>query len=84
MTPAEEDALVWRCYHDSGHIWRKDEPYPNLDPIRLAIRAAYAQGKEDAAKVCEDGMIPVEFNDYQHGINKGREDCAAAIRRGEC
>ena len=80
MTREEEDRIV-----GNFHPCREGNPvYSVEDAIRLAIRAAYAQGKEDAAKVCEDGMIPVEFNDYQHGINKGREDCAAAIRRGEC
>lgn len=67
MTPAEEDALY-------AKFWLN---LKESDPIRIVIRAAYAKGREDgiahererAARVAESSVI--------------REQCAAAIRRGE-
>lgn len=71
MTPEQEDVLVERVRHigitEGG------------DPVRLAIRAAYAQGREDAAKVCEERANRSEVVAYRNSAI----DCAAAIRRGE-
>lgn len=73
MTPAEEDALV-KMAIPSGL-------YTDGNAIRLAIRAAYAQGREDAAKVCDGKAQEQEFRDV--GYQVIAEQLAAAIRRGE-
>jgi len=71
MNQSDEDALVNRAivgYEANG----------NRDAIRLAIRAAYAKGREDAAKVCESLCA-----DYYPHARGPYLDCAAAIRKGE-
>lgn len=74
MTPAEEDALIVQ-YADSIHpMWH--------DNIRLAIRAAYAQGREDAAKCCDSEMLGQAFGDWGIGHDAACKIIAAAIRRG--
>lgn len=75
MTPAEEDAIAIKFSHD----FRDMEEY---DAIRLAIRAAYAQGREDAAKVCEEWRAGLD-NRTMQGEGWAAAECAAAIRRGE-
>lgn len=67
MTPAEEDALIREHQLRSGGD-------PVEQRIRLAIRAAYAKGREDAARVCEDMQNGWASDDHLA--------CAAAIRRG--
>ena len=76
MNQAEEDALVEK-------IWT-DNSINDIDlAVRLAIRAAYAQGaaqeRERCAKVCEEH----EPKDYTTAGIMTRMICAAAIRRGE-
>ena len=82
MTPAEEDALVENLYTT---LPLSEGKASCLDHIRLAIRAAYAKGAEDAkeraAKVCEelreqwmDGKCSHTISDFM--------TCADAIRRG--
>ena len=68
MTPAEEDALIKDCCPFEGFM-------PQWSDIRLAIRAAVAQERERAAKVCERYA-------GEH-FEERAEECAAAIRRGE-
>ena len=65
MTPAEEDALVCLAL----------ATFPTRDALRLAIREAYAKGREDAAKLCEE---IADRNATASGYL-----CAAAIRKGE-
>jgi hypothetical protein len=75
MNRAEEDALVEEVvakYRSSA------TPFPQC--IRLAIRAAYAQGREDAAKVVETGST--SERGYVETTADLREALAADIRRG--
>ena len=78
MTPDEENALVSMARPLGA-------TNASRDAIRLAIRAAYAKGAEDAkeraAKVCEelreqwmDGKCSHTISDFM--------TCADAIRRG--
>lgn len=73
MTPAEEDAFVKSCYVpcDKAQVGREIYDWKTLDEpaIRLAIRAAVANERERAARVAESSV--------------SREQCAAAIRRGD-
>lgn len=75
MTPAEEDALIDSIGFDVRPMI--------LEDIRKAIRAAYAQGREDAAKVCDSEMLGNPFGDWGMGHDAGLKIAAAAIRRGE-
>ena len=77
MTPAEEDALIESSLkatvQTNGTTFFV---YSSKEAMRLAIRAAYAQGREDAAIVCEK-----EWDSF--GVDACAISCAAAIRRGE-
>jgi len=79
MNRAEEDALVLEAIN--GATSRND--VDGVEAIRLAIRAAVAQERERAAKVCES---PERYNerDERAPVYKTMGiACAAAIRRGE-
>ncbi len=86
MNQAEEDALV----NDYLDQWSSGRT-ALISLFRLAIRAAYAQGREDAAKVCikwgEDQVVKWDHDDEMREYNKSRAwdalQCAAAIRRDE-
>ena len=83
MTPAEEDALIESSLkatvQTNGTTFFV---YSSKEAMRLAIRAAYAQGaaqeRERCAKVCEEH----EPKDYTTAGIMTRMICAAAIRRG--
>lgn len=70
MTPEQEDALVANAVID------RSTSLAMRDAIRLAIRTAYAKGREDAAKVCEN--YPTEIHSMSDQLVAN--DCAAAIR----
>lgn len=89
MTPKQEDVLYREFkatrYYNTGEF----------TAFRLAIRAAYAKGREDAAKVCEEpepeccNRPIIRSNGEVDGCcgspdprPKTAEECAAAIRRG--
>lgn len=82
MTPAEEDALIYDACEPMQTIFS----HKNREAIRLAIRAAYAQGQNDAtaqerercARVCEK----IGYGDEYWTKSVGAV-CAEAIRGGE-
>ena len=74
MTPAEEDALIQSSIDDASTTSAVDWRFA----IRLAIRAAYAKGREDAAKACES--LCADYYDHAKGPYM---DCAAAIAEGK-
>ena len=90
MTPEQENAIALKFSHD----FRDMDEY---DAIRLAIRAAYAQGvaqeRERCAKVCEknseeaiaqqSGPTDDLTNIMLRHHASQAYSCAAAIRRGE-
>ena len=75
MSPAEENALIEQSLIESTMQSDANVRFTLGDAIRLAIRAAYAKGREDAAKLCEE---IADRNATASGYL-----CAAAIRKGE-
>ena len=78
MTPAEENALVEQSLIESTVQSDANVRFTLGDAIRLAIRAAYAKGREDAAKACES--LCADYYDHAKGPYM---DCAAAIAEGK-
>ena len=80
MNQAEENALISKIVNDEKAFPLEDHSAEEIvvTVIRLAIRAAYAKGREDAAKVCESLCA-----DYYPHARGPYLDCAAAIRKGE-
>lgn len=71
MTPTEEDALWDECTEAAKQS--------GIERWRLAIRAAVAQERERAARVCEEQEARWYRTKFQHIATR----CAAAIRKGE-
>lgn len=87
MTPDEEDAFVKSCYVpcDKAQVGREIYDWKTLDEpaIRLAIRAAVAQERERAARLCFAQCVTARSFEGWESYNGACSDCAAAIRRGD-
>jgi len=79
MTPAEEDALVNAACEPMQTVY----DHKHREAIRIAIRAAVAQERERAARLCFAQCVTARSFEGWESYNGACSDCAAAIRRGE-